>query len=87
MVLLIEEVEHCLGEHIGHTFPVSKKSGDVGIIVNLKPLNEHVTYEYFQMEHLNTAIGLMEQDCFMASIDLQDAYFSVSLHEAFSEIS
>ena len=35
------------------------------------------------MEHLNTAVGLMEQNCFMASIDIIDAYYSISIHEDF----
>ena len=80
---IIEEVDHCLDEHIGHIFPVTKKNGDLRIILNLKPLNEHVAYEHFKMEHLNTAVGLMEQNCFMASIDLKDAYYSISIHEDF----
>ena len=33
------------------------------------------------MESLNNAINLMTQDCFFASIDLKDAYFSVSIDE------
>ena len=27
-------------------------------------------------------IDLMEENCFMASVDLKDAYFSVSIHGA-----
>ena len=34
------------------------------------------------MEHLNTALGLMQEHCFMSSIDLNDAYYSVNVHES-----
>ena len=79
---IIEEVHHCVGEFISAIFPVSKPNGDIRIILNLKPLNVHVTYEHFKMEHLNTALGLMQEHCFMSSIDLKDAYYSVNVHES-----
>ena len=31
------------------------------------------------MENLNTVLGLIESNCFMASIDLKDAYFTVNV--------
>ena len=80
---IIEEVNHCYGEFISHIFPVPKKNGDIRLILNLKPLNLHVSYEHFKMEHLNCALGLMEENCFMASIDLTDAYYSVNVDEKF----
>ena len=33
------------------------------------------------METLNTALKLIGEGCFMASIDLKDAYYSVPIHE------
>ena len=67
---IIEQVRHCPGEFISNIFSVPKKSGGVRIILNLKPFNRCLSYENFKMEHLNTAIGLMDQNCFMTSIDL-----------------
>ena len=80
---IIEEVTHCDGEVISHIFPVPKKNGDIRLILNLKPLNVHLSYEHFKMEHLHCALGLMEENCYMASIDLTDAYYSVNIHEGF----
>lgn len=80
---VIEEVVHCENEFISQIFPVDKKNGEIRIILNLKPLNLHVSYEHFKMEHLNLALGLMGKDCFMASIDLTDAYYSVNVEESF----
>ena len=35
-------------------------------------------YHYFKMENLKSAITLMSPNCYMASIDLKHAYYSVS---------
>ena len=38
-------------------------------------------YHHFNMETLQTAITLMHPQCWFASIDLKDAYFSVNVCE------
>ena len=47
------------------------------MILNLKHLNEYVKYHHFKMESLQSAIHLMTEGCYMASIDLKDAYYSI----------
>lgn len=76
---IIEKADHSQGEYVNQIFPRPKKSGGVRIILNLKPLNVDIQYQHFKMENLNSAINLMEKDCFMASIDLKDAYYSVNI--------
>ena len=49
------------------------------MILNLQALNEHVVYVHFKMDTLEDAINLMKPNCFMASIDLKDAYYSVPI--------
>jgi len=78
---IILEVIHCTGEFVSQIFPRSKKNGGVRIILNLKHLNQFVEYEHFKMENLNTVLGLIEKNCLMASIDLEDAYYSVNVNE------
>ena len=34
------------------------------------------------MEHLSSALSLVEENCFMASIDLKDAYYSVNVNNS-----
>lgn len=80
---VICEVEHCSDEFISHIFTRPKPNGKIRIILNLTKLNEFIEYEHFKMESLNTALSLMEQDCFMTSIDLKDAYYSVSVNKKF----
>ena len=80
---IIEKTNHSQGEFVSQIFPVPKKSGGLRIILNLKPLNMDVTYKHFKMENLNSVLNLIERDCFMASIDLQDAYYSVNIHKQY----
>lgn len=47
------------------------------MILNLKKLNELVVYQRFKMDTLWTVVGMMKPNCYMASIDIKDAYYSV----------
>lgn len=67
------------GEIISPIFTRPKKDGSHRVIFNLKRLNEHVTYRHFKMDTLETAIRLMRPSCFMTSIDLKDAYYSIPI--------
>ena len=47
------------------------------MILNLKLFNEFVQYHHFKMDTLESAIRMMKPGCYMASINLKDAYYSV----------
>ena len=47
------------------------------MILNLKCFNENVSKHHFKMESLQSAVRLMKPGCYMASVDLKDAYYSV----------
>ena len=49
------------------------------MILNFKQLNEFVSYYHFKMDTIQTALKLMRPGCFMASVDLKDAYYSVPI--------
>ena len=76
---VIETTTHCEGEYISNIFIRPKKDGSYRLILNLKNLNQFVQYHHFKMENLKSAITLMSPNCYMASIDLKDAYYSVSI--------
>ena len=59
--------------------PRQKKDGSHRVKFNLKAVNASVTYYHFKMDTLETAIRLMTPGCFMTSIDLKDAYYSVPM--------
>ena len=78
---VISKTTHCPGEYISTIFIRPKKDGEYRLILNLKNLNERVEYQHFTMDTLQSAIRLMTPNCFMASVDLQDAYYSVPIHK------
>jgi len=47
--------------------------------MNLNNLNKFVVYHHFEMDTIWSAVNMMKQNCFMASIDLKDAYCSVPI--------
>ena len=76
----IEPVMHEEGQFISNFFIRPKsQSGKFRLIFNLKKLNECVQYDHCKMENMNTAVTMMTKDCFMANIDLKDAYHSVAI--------
>ena len=74
---VISKTPHEPGEFISQIFIRPKKDGTYRLILNLKKLNQFVKYHHFKMETIHTATELMKQNCYMASIDLRDAYYSV----------
>ena len=53
-------------------FIVPKPDGTYRSILNLKEFNQNVKYEHFK-----SATRMLPRDCFMASVDLNYAYYSV----------
>lgn len=64
-----------------NVFVVPKRDGTLRTILNLKQLNLDVEYHHFKMDTIKDAIALMKKDCYFASIDLKDAYFSIPVHQ------
>ena len=56
-------------------------NGSYCMILNLSKLNLAVQYQKFKMETLDSIINLMRAGCFMASLDLTDAYYSIPIAE------
>ena len=71
---IIEPTSACSGSFVSNIFTRPKKDGSYRMILNLKPLNEFIDYHHFKMDTFNIAIKLVKPGCFMASIDLKDAY-------------
>ena len=49
------------------------------MVLNLKNLNKFVVYHHFEMDTIWSAVNMMKHNCFMASIDLKDAFYSVPI--------
>ena len=77
---IIEPAHFNSSQFISNIFFRPKKDGLDRIILNLKALNQSVEYHHFKMETLHNAIALMVPGCYMASVDLADAYYSIPVH-------
>ena len=58
---------------------LKKKDGKQRITLNLSRLNEYIAYQHLKMDILEHALKLVTPGCFMASIDLKDAFYSVPI--------
>ena len=76
---VIKEVNTDKKQFVSPIFTTSKKDGEYRIILNLKNLNQYIAYHHFKMDTFESALKLIKQNCFMASIDLRHAYYSISI--------
>ena len=78
---IIGETTHESTEFVSPVFIVKKPDGGTRLILNLKELNEFVKYEHFKMDDIKTITNMVTRNCFMATIDLKDASYSVAIYE------
>ena len=71
---LVKEAEK---GYLSSIFLIEMKNNQHKLILNLKNLNKYVSHRHFKIDSLNTALGMMRKNCYMASIGLTDAYYSV----------
>ena len=74
---VINEATHGANKYISTVFTRPKKDGCHRLILNLKNLNQFVTYQHFKMESLQSAVQLIQKDSWIAVLDLKYAYYSV----------
>ncbi|OXA56451.1 Facilitated trehalose transporter Tret1-2 [Folsomia candida] len=70
-----------MGQFVSTVFTVPKPDGTRRPILNLKKLNEFMESPHFKMETIKTATELISNQCFMAVVDLRDAYHAISISE------
>ena len=79
---IIEKVDNIAqrDEFISNIFIRPKKDGKIRIILNLKQFNDSFMENiHFKMETLQQAINSMRKDCFFASVDLSEAFYSIPI--------
>ena len=79
---IIEEAQFEHGQFVSNIFAEDKKDGDIRVILDLSDLNEFVVLvdRHFKMETIEVVKNLITPNCFMASLDWKDAYYSVKKH-------
>ena len=55
----ITVAQHSAGEFLSNIFLVPKKTGDLGPVINLKPLNQFVHEIHFKMENIESVKQLL----------------------------
>ena len=55
------------------------------MILNLKRLNNYVSYQHFKMESLKNVIDILQPYSWMASVDLKDAFYSIHVNENYQK--
>lgn len=76
---VIEEVSFVPGQFISPIFTRPKKDGEYRMILNLKELNQYIKYYHFKLDTFESTLHLVKPNCFLASVDLRHAYYSVSM--------
>ena len=76
---VIQKVQPEATQFISSIFLRPKPDGSHRLILNLKKFNENVVYHHFKMDSIYNIIKLVTKDCFMASLDLKDAYYSIPI--------
>ena len=76
---------HEQNEFLSPIFPRDKPDGGIRIILNLKKLNQYIEYLHFKMDNIKVILANVTKGCFMASIDLKQAYFSVKIDEEYQK--
>jgi len=64
-------------QFVSSIFLEPKPNGSFRLILNLKKLNAFLLPDYFKLEDSRTASRLVSPGCFMAKLDLKDAYYTV----------
>ena len=82
--------DHIADGWVSNISLVPKHQGGFRMILNLKKLNEFVTYTKFKKGHVDKVISLLRQGDYMGSLDLTSAYGQVTLdprHENFFQFT
>ncbi len=82
-VLVQSSHEH--DEFISTIFVRPKSDGSHRMILNLTKLNEYLEYHHFKMDSIYTITHMMTPGCYMAKLDIKDAYYSVPIHPDFQK--
>ncbi|KAJ8914836.1 hypothetical protein NQ315_014849 [Exocentrus adspersus] len=81
-LLKINAIQVCKtkkGQFISPYFLVQKPDNSYRFVLNLKQLNTFISPPHFKLEDHRSVKNIITKNCFMASVDLKDAYFVVPI--------
>ena len=71
--------ESQVGQIISPIFFNPKSDGTYRLIFNLKALSDNVVCHHFKLDNLEATLPLTTPGCYMTSLDLKDAYYSIHI--------
>ena len=77
---IVRKVQKHEVKYLSAIFLRPQMDGSFRLILNLKKLNRNIDKIHFKIETLKTLLTLVTQDCYFASNDLKDAYYSIPVH-------
>ena len=82
---VIKECEHENGEFIFSVFVTPPKDTGYRLILNLKDLNKDVEFCQFNTETFADILKLVKSNCYMASLDIKDVYYTIPVAEEYQK--
>lgn len=77
----ISKINKCSNQVVSRVFTVKKSNGTDRMIIDLSNINTQIIKIPFKMETYENIREILQPLDFMASVDLQDAFFSIPIHE------
>ncbi|XP_050512905.1 uncharacterized protein LOC126888594 [Diabrotica virgifera virgifera] len=77
----ISSASPCENQFVSNIFLVPKTDGSYRLVLNLKNFNRFVKTKHFKIEDRKTVSSLIIPNCYMATVDLKDAYLLVPIRE------
>ena len=77
----IEECKPVVGQYVSTCFLRPKQDGTSRFILNLKRFNQFVKKVHFKIEDLRLALNLLDENDYMARLDIKDAYLLVPMDQ------
>ena len=73
---VIRKAPQIEGKYVSKIFLHPKADGSQRL-----KFNESVVYKHFKMDSIQTITKLIEKDCYMAALDLKDAYYAIPVRK------
>lgn len=81
----ISKCQYKKGQILSSYFLIKKPGGKYRFILNLKKLNSFILTHHFKMEDYRNVQKLLSRDCYMAKIDLKDAYYLLPIDKRYKK--
>ena len=78
---VIEHTTIQKGDYFSPIFIRKNKDDSQRIILNLKALNANIDTDHFKMESIKDVLNMITPGCYLASVDLKKAFYTVPVYE------